>query len=108
MSARHAERYEGSKRMIDQATDGTPGDRLVNQEWILANYLPIDRTTFWRLRRRGGFPEPLDIPDLRIRLWRLADVLRWAEEHSNAKRLASPPRLRRAAQDALRDGEPAT
>jgi len=78
--------------MTDQTTGGTPGgaDRLVSQEWILANYLPVDRVTFWRLRKRRGFPEPLDIPGLRIRLWKLADVLRWAEGHSSAKRSASP------------------
>lgn len=48
---------------------------------------PIDRTTAWRKRRKGLFPQPVSLPGDGRTLWRLSDALAYvAGRVAKAKR----------------------
>lgn len=49
--------------------------------------LRISRTTFWRLRRLGKFPEPTRVGGTSLKGWRESDFELWLDEHFPSSRL---------------------
>jgi len=54
-------------------------DRLLTAE-ELSQCFPLERTTFWRMRKRGEFPEPIRIG--RRIFWRLSAIDRWIDSRT--------------------------
>ena len=50
-------------------------DPLLDQKQIIA-YLGMSRTQFWRIRRTGDFPSPLQLTQ-GIRRWRRSQLVQW-------------------------------
>lgn len=58
-------------------------DRLIPQPELLRDYVPLDRSTIWRLVKAEKFPAPIRIGDRRL-AWRESDVQRWIDEKASA------------------------
>lgn len=59
-----------------------------NPEYVrvkeLSAIIGIPVSTIWKLIREDGFPEPMR-PTSRLSLFKVADALKWIEEHGKAK-----------------------
>lgn len=44
----------------------------------------LHKATIWRLRRKGGFPEPIRLSDQAVG-WRRSDVAAWLEARAGAR-----------------------
>ena len=55
-----------------------PGELLTIEE--VCELLRVDRTTLWRRRKRGQFPQPVKINGYTAR-YRRATVLKWMREN---------------------------
>jgi predicted DNA-binding transcriptional regulator AlpA len=53
-----------------------PELQLTSEPWKIVG---ICKVTFWRLRKAGKAPHPLDIPS-RKNYWRVADILAWFKD----------------------------
>jgi predicted DNA-binding transcriptional regulator AlpA len=48
----------------------------------LQEYVPVNRTTLWRMVRKGRFPAPLRVAGTRLQGWRLSTVQAWIKNQS--------------------------
>jgi prophage regulatory protein len=52
-------------------------ERLVPYDEVL-DRVPVNRSTLWRMRQKGEFPEPVKIGARRV-AWRESDLTRWMD-----------------------------
>ena len=55
-----------------------PANGFSRLRQIVPEILPISRSTFWRLVKRGDFPQPVKIGK-RITAWRNEDITAWED-----------------------------
>jgi prophage regulatory protein len=63
--------------------------RLPPEELLLPNdlkrFVPLSRTTVWRLERRGEFPRRISISDKRV-AWRRSEIEQWLKKRAALSR----------------------
>jgi predicted DNA-binding transcriptional regulator AlpA len=62
----------------DEPDDDFTLDRLITIEELLENYLPVERTTLWRMRKAQKFPSSVRIGSRPH--WRLSVIQKWIHE----------------------------
>lgn len=52
---------------------------MIGWDELRQHYLPVSRTTAFKMIREGRFPEPIRLSPRRI-AWRKSDVLEWLKD----------------------------
>ena len=78
---------------LASVADHVPYTELLRTGDVLS-LIPLSRTTLWRRRKAGEFPEPVRLggPGSRVTAWRLSDIEAWVRDpegwHQNDRDVA--------------------
>lgn len=55
--------------------------KLINEKTLIKDYVPVSRTTIWRMVTDGQFPAPIKLRGLCF--WKIEDIQKWYNEQSS-------------------------
>lgn len=54
--------------------------KLIREAELLKNYIPVSRTTLWRMQKEGQFPAPLKLRGVNV--WKEEDIRLWVNSQN--------------------------